>query len=112
MVQAAQEVNRSPRLSDVLFPNVARNFSTIAGVPSNIQAVETGLMFANANTNFVALVGPSGWGKTHLMEAIARAPSSSEQGHISEFHREQAHAANPGAPSWWARVADDNDRRP
>lgn len=58
-------------MSDVLFPNVARNFSTIAGVPSNIEAVETALMFSNANTNFVTLVGPSGWGKTHLMEATA-----------------------------------------
>ncbi len=67
------EISRSkaPRLSDVLFDNTQRSFATLAALPSNVEAVEAALLFATGLNTFVALVGPSGWGKTHLLEASA-----------------------------------------
>jgi len=61
-----------PRLSDVLFEPRPRGFDTIATVPSNIRAVESAMRFANGVNPFVVLVGPSGWGKSHLLEAVER----------------------------------------
>ncbi len=48
-----------------------RSFASLAGIPSNIRALESGLTFAAGLQPFVALVGPTGWGKTHLLEAVA-----------------------------------------
>ena len=61
----------SPKLSDVLFLNSTHDFKSLAGVPSNVDAVEAALTFAGGSSPFAALVGPTGWGKTHLMEAVA-----------------------------------------
>jgi hypothetical protein len=63
--------DKMPRLSKVLFDRREASFSSIAALPSNVQAIEAGLMFAAGLTPFVALVGPSGWGKSHLLKAIA-----------------------------------------
>ena len=68
-----------PRLSEVLFDRAERRFGSLAELPSNIEAIDAGLMFANGHNPFVSVVGPSGWGKTHLLECVAN--------HIShEFH--------------------------
>jgi len=61
----------SPALSDVLLNPRPRGFHSFAVVPSNVRAVEGGLLFANGLVTQLAIVGPSGWGKTHLLEAIA-----------------------------------------
>ncbi|MCB8931864.1 MAG: hypothetical protein M9921_02600 [Fimbriimonadaceae bacterium] len=61
----------SPGLSDVLFANEPQTFDTYATVASNIQAVEAALLFSAGLQTFVTLVGPSGWGKSHLLEASA-----------------------------------------
>ncbi len=60
-----------PALSDVLLQPTRRGFSTLAVVPSNVRAVETGLLFATGTLLFAAVLGPSGWGKSHLLEAVA-----------------------------------------
>lgn len=60
----------SRRLSDALLGDSQFSLSTLAAVPSNYGAVETGLKFAHSERPFVALLGPSGWGKTHLIEAL------------------------------------------
>ena len=85
MTYLNQEVAQSPRLSEVLFPNASRNFATLAGVPSNVEAVEAALTFAGGSNPFAALVGPTGWGKTHLMEAVA-GQVSREEGCIVPIH--------------------------
>ncbi|MFQ3587707.1 MAG: hypothetical protein SNJ76_08610 [Fimbriimonadaceae bacterium] len=59
----------APKLSDVLFSSRAAGFDTFAVLPSNVAAVESSLLFANGLQTFVALVGPTGWGKSHLLEA-------------------------------------------
>jgi chromosomal replication initiator protein len=62
---------RSPRLSQVLFDFPNRNFASFAALPSNVQAIDAALLFSAGMQPLVALVGPSGWGKSHLLEAVA-----------------------------------------
>ncbi len=45
-------------------------FETFAALPSNIKAVTVAKQFAGGAQRFVALFGPSGWGKTHLLESV------------------------------------------
>jgi hypothetical protein len=54
-----------------LFDEPDRNFSSIASFKSNIVAVDTSILFANGMHSLLCLVGPSGWGKTHMLEAVA-----------------------------------------
>lgn len=61
-----------PRLSSVLVGSSEGCFDSIVTLPSNVQAIESALLFATGRSPFVAIVGPSGWGKTHLMGAAAR----------------------------------------
>ncbi|MBI1756001.1 MAG: hypothetical protein HYR64_02725 [Fimbriimonas ginsengisoli] len=58
-------------LSEVLFSTPDRNFGTLAALPSNVQTIESALLFSTGHLQFLAIVGPSGWGKTHLLEAVA-----------------------------------------
>jgi len=71
MIQGCQVEEPLPKLSEVLFQRPKRDFGSMAALPSNIQAVEAGLRFATGGNRFVALIGPTGWGKSHLMEAVA-----------------------------------------
>lgn len=64
---------RRPRLSSVLLHSEGKSFDSIVTLPSNVQAVESSLLFSTGRLPFVALVGPSGWGKTHLLQAAATA---------------------------------------
>lgn len=81
----------SPALSEVLLNPRPRGFDTLAVVGSNVRAVEAGLLFSSGLVSFVALVGPSGWGKSHLLEAIAsriaeeRGPRSYEMWSANEW---------------------------
>ena len=61
-------ITRTPR---VFSNQMGRNFDTIATLPSNVEAVEAALQFAVGANPFMVLVGPSGWGKTHLLECVA-----------------------------------------
>lgn len=67
------EVRRGPRLSAVLARSYMRTFDDFVVLPSNAQAVESAMLFGTGRTPFVALVGPSGWGKSHLVEAATSA---------------------------------------
>lgn len=62
---------RDRRLSDVLFERPIRTFGPIAAVASNIQATEEARLFSLGLHSLAAVIGPSGWGKTHLLEAVA-----------------------------------------
>jgi hypothetical protein len=61
----------APRLSDVLFGRYDRTFSSLAALPSNVEAIEAALLFSSGLNTFVALAGPSGWGKSYLMAMTA-----------------------------------------
>ncbi len=67
----AEHARSAPKLSEVLFEEPSRNFGTIAALPSNVQAIEASLLFSTGLRSFLALVGPSGWGKSHVLEAVA-----------------------------------------
>lgn len=66
-----QSALRRPRLSSVLLHAEGKSFDSIVTLPSNVQAVESSLLFATGRLPFVALLGPSGWGKSHLLHAAA-----------------------------------------
>ncbi len=67
-----QELARpAARLSDVLFETPRRTFAGLAHLPSNVKAIETALLFSTGRYRFGALIGPSGWGKSHILEAVA-----------------------------------------
>lgn len=60
-----------PRLSEILSEREALHFRTISTLPSNIEAVEAALLFTAGLESLVAIVGPSGWGKSHLLAAVS-----------------------------------------
>ncbi len=62
---------RALRLSEVLFERPRVSFASFAPLPSNVEAVEAALRFSAGHEPLVALVGPSGWGKSHLLGATA-----------------------------------------
>ena len=70
----------SPRLSDVLFGTKKSAFESFAIVPSNVHAVECAFLFADMQQPFVVIFGPSGWGKSHLLEAVANKLSETYNG--------------------------------
>lgn len=60
-----------PRISDVLFQRMERRFDSLASLASNCEAIDAGVRFVVGDCPFVVIVGPSGWGKTHLLESVA-----------------------------------------
>lgn len=60
------------RLSKALFAPERDGFSSLAALPSNVQAIEFSLLFSSGIQSFVAIHGPTGWGKTHLLHAVAK----------------------------------------
>lgn len=71
LMQGTDEGDRSPRLSEVLFQRPSQTFASFAALPSNVEAVEAALRFSATLEPFVTIVGPSGWGKSHLLNATA-----------------------------------------
>ncbi|CAN5611229.1 hypothetical protein BH11ARM2_BH11ARM2_32420 [soil metagenome] len=74
-----------PRLSEVLFDRSEHSFSSLASFESNVDAIDAGLRFAIGRLDYIAVVGPSGWGKTHLLDAIARRLRHSGVGEATEI---------------------------
>jgi len=71
MLNETETVTPIPRLSEVLFESRELSFASIAAIPSNVEAIEAALLFCTGTNALVALVGPSGWGKSHLLSAVA-----------------------------------------
>lgn len=59
----------SVRLSEALEAGEPQGFRSFAALPGNLKAIESALEFAQGRVPLVAVVGPSGWGKTHLLRA-------------------------------------------
>ncbi len=53
----------------MLFEGSGRSFAEFAEVPSNAEATSAAIHFARGLTPFVVLIGPTGWGKTHLLDS-------------------------------------------
>ena len=71
-VEEIEEGEGLPRLSEVLFERSRPTFASYAPLPSNVESIEAALRFSAGVEPLVALVGPSGWGKSHLLGAAAR----------------------------------------
>ena len=71
LIEGTEEGRGAPRLSEVLFDSARATFSTYAPLPSNVEAIDAALRFSAGQEPLVALVGPSGWGKSHLLGAAA-----------------------------------------
>jgi len=65
------QLSSDVKISKVLFERKVNTFGSLAALPSNVEAIEAALMFSAGHNPFVALVGPSGWGKTHLLNAVS-----------------------------------------
>ncbi len=63
--------DEAPRLSDALFPVSDVSFASVAPLPSNVEAIEGALQFVAGRCTQVAILGPSGTGKSHLLQAVA-----------------------------------------
>lgn len=71
LTQIEEEGGRAPRLSEVLFDGPLRTFASFAPLPSNVEAVEAALRFSAGIDPLVVIVGPSGWGKSHILVSAA-----------------------------------------
>jgi hypothetical protein len=67
------------RVTDTLPVVPSTALSSFAPLPSNLSAFKAGLHFSEGLVKFVAVTGPCGWGKTHLLQAIAE--QYQKQGH-------------------------------
>ena len=47
-----------------------RTFGSFAVLPSNVSGVETALHFATGLSKLAVIVGPSGWGKSHILDGV------------------------------------------
>ena len=70
-IEETTEGGRTPRLSEILFERPRATFAAYAPLPSNVESIEAALRFSAGVEPLVALVGPSGWGKSYLLSAAA-----------------------------------------
>ncbi|MDX2066046.1 MAG: hypothetical protein SFX74_09915 [Fimbriimonadaceae bacterium] len=70
--EGQEHIGEAPRsLSEALFDGEGPTFASLVTLGSNYEAIEAGLLFANGIEKYVAVVGPSGWGKSHLLRVVA-----------------------------------------
>lgn len=65
-------------LSDVLLGD-SKDWNGFAALPSNFAAFEAAMRVAHGLSSFAVIVGPSGWGKTHLLQVAAERAASQYQ---------------------------------
>ncbi|MEZ0326618.1 MAG: DnaA/Hda family protein [Fimbriimonas sp.] len=82
-------------------------FENFAPLPSNGHAVEAGLHFSAGLIDLVAIVGPSGWGKTHLLDAIVARTNQRMGANAARFDVHRALAAPGRLDSHRALLLDD-----
>lgn len=70
-MEIAESNKQEPALSQILFPSTDHSFANFCVVESNVQATEAALLFSLRQHPLVALVGPTGWGKSHLLQAAS-----------------------------------------
>lgn len=58
-------------------------FDSFTALPTNIGAIEATIRFAEGTSPFVAIFGPSGWGKTHLLSAVERKLAETEESTVA-----------------------------
>ncbi|MBL8064254.1 MAG: hypothetical protein JNM34_00195 [Chthonomonadaceae bacterium] len=78
------------------FPSSLGSF---AALPSNIAAIEAALRFAHGTLPFVAITGPCGWGKTHLLSTVETVLSKSDAKPLSLTALQWSRSARPSSSS-------------
>jgi chromosomal replication initiation ATPase DnaA len=93
-------------LSDVLLGGEEATFGSLVPLPTNVHALDEAMRFSASPSGFVALVGPTGWGKTHLLRACAQKIAYAGQG-APEFASTLEHLASPPRSEPAVLILDD-----
>lgn len=80
----SQKDDRNLEIGSDLFSNGSpsvrsSDLGKFALVPSNIEAVEAAKLFTSGQIPFLALIGPSGWGKSHLIQGVQMSLTDGER---------------------------------
>lgn len=67
---SSRSSRESRPISETLFNDHEVSFAAVAPLPSNVEAIEAALQFVAGATVQAVIAGPSGTGKTHLLEAV------------------------------------------
>lgn len=59
------------RLSRILVDDPQPSFGSFAALVSNAEALKMAQSLADGQCDFLALAGPSGWGKSHILASVA-----------------------------------------
>lgn len=71
MLQPALTENATrAKLSDSVSCAWKGGFQSLCALPSNIDAIEAAMRFTEGVHDHVAVFGPSGWGKSHILHAV------------------------------------------
>ena len=73
-----QNQEKTHTLSEVFCCTRKPSFSTLAPLPSNVEAIEAGLLFSRGMQPFVSICGPSGVGKSEILAATQAHAADSE----------------------------------
>lgn len=60
-----------PSFSDVILGGGSGGWHGFAPLPSNFAAFEAAMRVAQGSSSYAVIVGPSGWGKSHLLQVAA-----------------------------------------
>ncbi|MBS1715678.1 MAG: hypothetical protein JST30_15220 [Armatimonadetes bacterium] len=71
LLEHSRPVDKRPRLSEAVSGRTAASLHSLTTLSSNIESIEAGMRFAGGTEPFVAVYGPSGWGKSHLLIAVS-----------------------------------------
>jgi hypothetical protein len=71
LASQAAGVTIEHRLSRALVDQHEITFSSLAHLSSNQAAIQAAERFASGQSKFAAIIGPSGWGKSHLLVSVA-----------------------------------------
>ncbi|AIE84261.1 DnaA ATPase domain-containing protein [Fimbriimonas ginsengisoli] len=91
----------------MLFEQRELSFSSLAALPSNVEAIEAALLFCAGYSPLVAVVGPSGWGKSHLLRAVAYRLSLDGQKEVEPIGVQEFLASPSRIESGRALLLDD-----
>jgi energy-coupling factor transporter ATP-binding protein EcfA2 len=94
----------------VTLGNIRREFDPLAAIPSNVEAIETAMSFGTGHERLVLIVGPTGWGKTRILEASAKTAKEVQKTNARVIDAatwaHSVHALDPDQPLWLDNVHD------
>lgn len=95
------------KMSDALFSMRQEGLRGFVTLPSNSGALDSILLFSSGLLPFVALVGPSGWGKSHLLRGAAHHLHKETGQKLDVYNLKEWIERAPGADSSMPLMLDD-----